>query len=70
MMLSLPSAYVGNVYIADQENHRIRKVTISSGTITTLTGTGTGTYSGDTGAATSAAVNQPRGVTVDLSGIL
>jgi hypothetical protein len=70
MILSLPSAYLGNVYIADTNNHRIRKVIISSGLISTIAGTGTGTYSGDTGAATSAAVNQPRGVTVDLSGTL
>ncbi len=72
MILPLPppSAYLGNVYIADTNNHRIRKVMMSSGIISTLVGTGTGTYSGDTGAASSAAVNQPRGVTVDSSGTL
>ena len=70
MILPLPppSAYLGNVYIADTNNHRIRKVTVSTGIISTVAGTGTGTYSGDAGAASSAAVNQPRGVTVDSTG--
>ena len=36
--------------------------------ITTIAGTGTGSYSGDNGAATSATLNVPFGVTVDLSG--
>jgi hypothetical protein len=56
------------VYIADKYNHRIRKVTISTGIITTLAGTGASGYSGDTGQATSAALNQPYGVTTDFSG--
>lgn len=36
--------------------------------ITTIAGTGTGMYSSDGGAATSAALNSPTGVTVDSSG--
>ena len=60
------------MYIADIHNHRIRKVTVSTGMITTLAGTGTGTntgsYSGDGGAATSAALNYPTGMAVDASG--
>ena len=36
--------------------------------ITTIAGTGTGSYSGDNGAATSATLNNPRGVVVDASG--
>ena len=36
--------------------------------ITTIAGTGTGSYSGDNGAATSAAINHPTGVAVDASG--
>ena len=59
---------IGNVYIADSSNHRIRKVTISTGIITLIAGTGTGSYSGDNGAATSAALNFPLGVAVDASG--
>ena len=58
----------GDVYIADLYNHRIRKVTISTGIITTYAGTGTGSYSGDGGAATSATLNLPRGVIFDSAG--
>jgi sugar lactone lactonase YvrE len=57
----------GNLYIADQVNHRVRKVD-ASGTITTIAGNGTGGYSGDNGAATSAELNYPCGVAVDSSG--
>ena len=59
---------IGNVYIADQFNNRIRKVTVSTGIITTIAGTGTGSYSGDNGAATSATLYAPQGVAVDASG--
>ena len=56
------------MYIADWNNHRIRKVTVSTGIITTIAGTGTGSYSGDNGAATSATLWYPRGVALDASG--
>ncbi len=60
---------VGNVYIADQHNHRIRKVTISTGIITTYAGSGgTGSYSGDNGPATSASLFFPFGITLDSLG--
>src|ERR1700728_3331899 len=36
----------GNLYIADTTNHRIRKVAVGSGTISTVAGTGTAGYSG------------------------
>ena len=63
------SLYLDNVYIGDQHNNRIRKVTISTGIITTIAGSSTsGSYSGDNGPATSAAFNQPLGVAVDVSG--
>ena len=57
----------GNVYIPDLFNHRIRKVD-TSGNISTFAGTGTGGYSGDGGAATSAQIKSPIGVVVDGSG--
>ena len=57
------------MYIADQDNHRIRKVTVSTGIITTIAGTGSGGYSGDGGAATSAKLYYPEGVGLDSSGI-
>ena len=59
---------IGNVYIADTGNQRIRKVTVSTGIISTIAGTGNATYSGDNGAATSATLHEPRGVAVDASG--
>jgi uncharacterized protein (TIGR03437 family) len=58
----------GNLYIADQNNQRVRKV--SGGTITTIAGNGTAGYSGDTGAATSAYIDSPCGVALDSSGNL
>jgi uncharacterized alkaline shock family protein YloU len=59
----------GNVYIADVNNQRIRKVTISSGIITTIAGSSTSSsYSGDNGPATSATLNYPFGVAVDSAG--
>ena len=57
------------MYIGDTYNHRIRKVTVSTGIITTIAGTGTSSYSGDGAAATSATLYYPSGVVVDSSGI-
>jgi len=54
----------GNLYLADTNNHRIRKVN-TGGTITTIAGTGEAGYSGDGGAATSAKLYQPRGIAID-----
>ena len=56
------------MYIADRDNDRIRKVTVSTGIITTIAGTGASSYSGDGGEATSATLNNPYGVAVDASG--
>ena len=57
---------LGNIYIADTGNHRIRK--ISNGVITTYAGTGNPGYTGDGGPATSATLNNPFGVAVDSAG--
>ena len=65
---NIPVSNVGNVYIADTYNNRIRKVTVSTGIITTIAGTGTASYSGDNGAATSATLSYPQGVALDASG--
>ena len=56
------------MYIADYNNYRIRKVTVSTGIITTIAGTGTDSYSGDNGPATSAAFYYPMGVALDSAG--
>ena len=57
----------GNVYIADYDNYRVRRVS-PGGTITTFAGTGTGGFSGDGGAATSARLNAPIAIAVDGQG--
>ncbi len=49
-------------------NSRIRKVTVSTGIIATIAGTGTGSYSGDNGQATSATLYRSYGVTLDSAG--
>lgn len=54
----------GNLFIADTENHRVRKVG-PDGNITTMAGTGTAGFSGDGGAATAAQLNEPWGLAVD-----
>ena len=59
----------GNLYIADSENHRIRRVD-ASGTITTVAGTGERGHGGDGGPAVEARLNTPTGVAVDGSGKL
>ena len=70
MLLNSIAPNIGNVYVADTFNNRIRKVTVSTGIITTIAGTGTSSYSGDNGAATSAALYYPAGVVVDSAGTL
>ncbi len=62
--------FQGNLFIADVDNNRIRKVTASTGVITTIAGTGASSYSGDNSAATAASLYSPMGVTVDSSGTL
>ena len=57
----------GNVYFADQLNHRIRKIN-TSGIITTVAGSGFIGFAGDGGNATDASLNTPTGVMVDALG--
>lgn len=57
----------GNIYFADLSNSQIKMIN-TSGIITTVAGTGVAGYSGDGGAASSAKLNQPLGVTVDKYG--
>jgi sugar lactone lactonase YvrE len=60
----------GNLFIADSFNDRIRKVSASSGIITTVAGNGSQGYSGDGGLATAAELSVPYGVAVDAAGNL
>jgi len=56
----------GNLYIADNQNHRIRRVS-AAGTISTVAGNGTLRFSGDGGAATLASLSGPADVAIDSS---
>ena len=60
----------GDVYIVDGGNHRIRKVTLSNGTISTVVGTGSAGFTGDDGQATSAQLNRPSNIALDSVGDL
>jgi hypothetical protein len=57
----------GNIYLADQNNNRVRKVN-PSGVITTFAGTGTAGYTGDGGLAVNAQLSYVTGVCVGPSG--
>jgi hypothetical protein len=58
-----------NLYIADSQNNRIRKVD-ANGIITTVAGNGSFGYSGDGGAPTNALLRAPQGVALDAWGNL
>jgi len=58
---------LGNLYLADLGNNRIRMVS-ATGTISTIAGTGTAGYSGDGGPPLLANINQPTGVAIDKKG--
>jgi hypothetical protein len=59
---------VGNMYIADQGNSRIRKVTAATGIISTIAGNGVLGGSGDGGPALQAAFSNPSSVALDGAG--
>jgi sugar lactone lactonase YvrE len=59
----------GVLYVADYDNHRVRKVT-ADGKISTVAGTGAATFGGDGSQAVSAQLSCPHGVAVDGAGNL
>jgi sugar lactone lactonase YvrE len=67
--IGLAADALGNLFIADGYNHRVRKVT-PNGIITTVAGTGTAGFSGDGGKAADARLNGPVGLAVDSAGSL
>jgi sugar lactone lactonase YvrE len=58
----------GNIYIADYANNRVRKVTVSTGIIDTIAGTGKSGFSGDGNSAIDAELHGPYGIAVDRNG--
>jgi sugar lactone lactonase YvrE len=58
----------GDIWIADSQNNRIRKVAISTGQISTVAGNGTCGFLGDGGPATAAELCFPEGVAVAARG--
>lgn len=58
----------GNFYIADELDHRIRKVSAATGIIGTIAGDGNAAFTGDGGPATAAQVNSPGVLTIDTEG--
>jgi hypothetical protein len=59
---------VGDIYIADTQNFRVRKVNHVTGIISTLAGNGTAAHGGDGGPATSASLAFPRRLALDIAG--
>lgn len=58
----------GDIYFTDSENGRIRKITVSTGIITTIAGNVSFAYSGDGGPATDASLFFPTGICIDTVG--
>ena len=61
---------LGNVFIADGQNYRVRKVTVATGIITTVVGNSTLGFAGDGGPASAATISSPSGVCFDHLGNL
>jgi sugar lactone lactonase YvrE len=59
-----------NVYFADTNNHRVRRIDAKTGLVSTVAGTGADGTAGDNGPATAAQLSSPYGVAIDPSGRL
>jgi sugar lactone lactonase YvrE len=72
--LDLPTALcidvAGNLYVADTDNHRVRRIAAGTGLITTVAGNGIQGFAGDNGRATVASIDSPNGLAVDAGGNL
>lgn len=60
----------GHLYIAERDNHVIRKIDAKTGVISTLAGTGAAGFSGDGGPASRAQLRQPHSIALDSRGRL
>jgi sugar lactone lactonase YvrE len=61
---------LGNLYIADSINQVVREVSVSTGRITTVVGTGLAGYTGNGGPAVKATLNTPTAIAFDGAGNL
>lgn len=59
---------MGNIYVSDDSDNRIRKIDVKSGVITTIAGNGTPDFTGDGGQAVIASLNRPSGLAMDSDG--
>jgi sugar lactone lactonase YvrE len=59
-----------DLYVADTANHRVRKIDLVGGRISTVVGSGAAGFAGDGGQAGAASLNAPRGVALDANGNL
>ncbi len=60
----------GRLYVADELNHRVRAIDLTTGIITTVAGNGVAAFIGDGGPATSASLYRPAGLEFDAEGYL
>ena len=73
-LLDLPTALAldaaGNLYVADTDNHRVRRIAAATGIITTVAGNGVEGFAGDNGPAAAASIDSPNGLAIDAAGNL
>ncbi len=58
------------LYVADELNHRVRAIDLTTGIITTVAGNGVAEFAGDGGPATTSSLNRPAGLEFDAEGYL
>jgi hypothetical protein len=60
----------GNIFVAERDNHVVRRIEARTGVISTVAGTGTAGFSGDGGPASQAMLRQPHSIVFDRDGAL